>query len=101
MTVGVDIFIGFFFIISGFLVVRFPRLIAGYNTLPEEKRKKVDIKGLSRMMRRWFIGMGVCLILGSLLFKLFGFEEIKGPFIGILLMGGGLIVLVKASRYEP
>ena len=42
---------GAFVIVCGLLVKRFPMLISGYNTLPKEKRKNVDIDGLSSFMR--------------------------------------------------
>ena len=35
-----------FFILLGLLVWRFPKLIAGYNTMTPEQQKKVDVKGL-------------------------------------------------------
>jgi hypothetical protein len=35
----------------GFLVKLFPNLIAGYNTLPADKKKNVDVDGLSTLMR--------------------------------------------------
>ena len=35
-----------FFILLGFLVWRFPKLIAGYNTMTSEQQKKVDVKEL-------------------------------------------------------
>lgn len=35
-----------FFILLGLLVWRFPKLIAGYNTMTPEQQKKVDIKAL-------------------------------------------------------
>lgn len=34
-----------FFILLGLLVWRFPKLIAGYNTMMPEQQKKVDVKG--------------------------------------------------------
>lgn len=43
----------------GVLMKRFPMLIAGYNTLTEEEKKKVDTKGLSNFMCYSFVGMGI------------------------------------------
>lgn len=40
-----DLLVGLLLIVLGFLVEKFPMLIAGYNTIPKEKRDKVDIAG--------------------------------------------------------
>ena len=46
----IHILTGVFLIVVGLLVKRFPMLIAGYNTMPAEKKKNVDIAGLSSFM---------------------------------------------------
>lgn len=38
--------------VLGLLVRKYPNLIAGYNTMTAEQKKKVDIKGLSSFMCR-------------------------------------------------
>ena len=43
----------------GVLMKRFPMLIAGYNTLTEEEKEKIDTKGLSSFMCYSFVGMGI------------------------------------------
>ena len=43
----------------GVLMKRFPMLIAGYNTLTDEEKKKVDTQGLSNFMCYSFVGMGI------------------------------------------
>ena len=43
----------------GVLMKRFPMLIAGYNTLTEEEKEKIDTKGLSTFMCYSFVGMGI------------------------------------------
>lgn len=96
-----DFGVGITLIIIGLLAVPFPMLISGYNILPKKKKEKVDIKGLSHLIRSWLVGMGVSLIIGSVLLELFGLQEIKGPFIGILLLGGCFLLLIKTNRYIP
>ena len=51
----IHILTGVFLIVVGLLVKRFPMLIAGYNTMPAEKKKNVDIAGLSSFMRRHLV----------------------------------------------
>ena len=42
-------------------------LIAGYNTMPEEKKKNVDIAGLANFIGNWFFGLGTITLAGSLI----------------------------------
>ena len=51
----IHILTGVFLIVVGLLVKRFPMLIAGYNTMPAEKKKNVDVAGLSSFMRRHLV----------------------------------------------
>jgi ABC-type transport system involved in multi-copper enzyme maturation permease subunit len=41
-------------------------LLAGYNTMSPEERKKVDIKGLIAYFKRFFIFLGVSLMIVGL-----------------------------------
>lgn len=47
-----------FFILLGLLVWKFPKLIAGYNTMTPEQQKKVDVKALKTFMCRKFPILG-------------------------------------------
>lgn len=42
-------------------------LIAGYNTMPPEKKKNVDITGLANFMANSFFGIGASALAGSLI----------------------------------
>ena len=46
------LFMGILLLIIGFAVhvLKWDMLIAGYNTMPKEKKKKVDTDGLSRFL---------------------------------------------------
>jgi hypothetical protein len=50
-----NIALGLFFIGLGFLENKFPMMIAGYNTLSEEEREKVDTVGLDDNVRTYNI----------------------------------------------
>ena len=58
-----------FFITLGFLVKSFPNLIAGYNTMSPDRKKDVDIKGLSTFIRNALIITGFIIIGGYYLFN--------------------------------
>ena len=53
---------GLSLIAIGFLVKAFPVLIAGYNTIPKDKKKNVDVKGLSTLICNVLIIIGLTII---------------------------------------
>lgn len=60
----------------GFLVKKYPNLIAGYNTMSKVEKKNVDIEKLSTFMQNGFIIIGLLVIVGYYFFKLIGIELI-------------------------
>lgn len=72
-------------------------LISGYNTMPEEKKKNVDIQGLARFL-------GLCLIVGAavcavaLALIMLGAEW--GVSLLILLLPGLVYMIIKAQKYD-
>lgn len=64
------IIIGLSLIGLGFLVVKFPMLISGYNTMPEADRKKFDIDSYALFMRKIMVIMGCVIIFGSIILYL-------------------------------
>lgn len=84
----------------GFLVRSFPQLIAGYNTLPAEKKKKVDVKGLSNFMFISFIVMGAVVILVGLLLEAFGLKEVSFMTVFFLILAGAAIMIWGAQRFD-
>ena len=91
--------IGLFLIGSGFLVKKYPNLIAGYNDLDDEQKKSVDVQRLSSFLRSALIIIGVvvaCIgpILGAL-----GLEAyVTWWFLFIVIVGTG-VMAVKAQSY--
>lgn len=84
----------------GFLVKAFPNLIAGYNTMPKGKKEKVDIEGLSTMMRNALIVMGVLVIAGDFLFSLLGWDEAAVFVIPVIVLPGTLVVMIKSQKFN-
>jgi len=58
----INLITGLFMIGMGFLVKSSPNLIAGYNTMPKDKKKNIDIDGLSTYMRNSLIIIGLSII---------------------------------------
>ena len=95
-----SIVIGLLLIVLGFLVKRYPDLIAGYNSLSPEAKARVDIDGLSTMMRNQFFIMGMLMIILHKVLAFFNMESFL--FVGLLLIVfiGTCIILMKGKSYE-
>lgn len=96
----VNLIIGAFFIGLGFLVKANPILIAGYNTMPEEKRKNVDIDGLSTVMKNYMIAMGIALIVGGFVFDWLGWKMLADSWIIVCVLGTMPFMLMHAQRFD-
>ena len=91
---------GVLLIVVGLLVKRFPMLISGYNTLPKEKRKNVDIDGLSSFMRRHLVIIGGLLILFTTILELTGQQEAFSIILAVYLPVYVIWMVVRAQRYD-
>lgn len=103
MDIVVDIVvikIGLLMIGLGFLVKSTPDLIAGYNTMPKEKKKNVDIKGLSTFMRNALIIIGLVLMVSFYLFKWLGILILANSMLLIVPLFGSAIAVIKAQKYD-
>ena len=87
----IHILTGVFLIVVGLLVKRFPMLIAGYNTMPAEKKKNVDIAGLSSFMRRHLV---------IIVLNLTGQQDALPVVYVIYLPVYVVWMLVRAQRYD-
>ena len=65
-----ELITGLFLIGAGLLVVKYPMLISGYNTMPKADREKIDIRPYSIFMRKVFVVMGIIIITGGFLLRL-------------------------------
>jgi hypothetical protein len=95
-----NLIVGLFMIGIGFLVKSAPDLIAGYNTMPKDKKKNVDIEGLSTFMRDGLITIGLSIIIGYYLFKWIGFTMIANSMILIVTLVGVTILVINAQRFD-
>lgn len=85
----------------GFLVKSSPNLIAGYNTLSEERKRKIDIDGLSTFMRNGLIAIGLSMIAGYYLFNWIGLIMIANLMIVFVPLLGAIILVIGAQRFDP
>lgn len=92
--------VGLLMIGIGFLVKFSPNLIAGYNTMPKDIKKNVDIEGLSTYLRNGFIVIGLTIIVGYFLFKWIGFTMIANSMIPIVTLVGVTILVINSQRFD-
>jgi len=95
-----NLIVGLFMIGIGFLVKSAPDLIAGYNTMSKDKKKNVDIEGLSTFMRNGLITIGLSIIIGYYLFAWIGFTMIANSMILIVTLVGVTILIVNAQKFD-
>tara|TARA_Y100001972_G_scaffold119832_1_gene161592 strand:- start:1718 stop:2431 length:714 start_codon:yes stop_codon:yes gene_type:complete len=92
-------FVGLFLILMGFLVKKFPILIAGYNTMPADEKAKVDVDGLSSHMRNSMVVIGLLMIIITRL-SIFLELSISPLFIiGGTILPGTLYMVIGSQRY--
>lgn len=87
-------------VLIGLLVLKFPKLIAGYNTMTPEQQKKGDIKRLKTFMCRAFCVMGIAILLVSLLLQHFTSDMIISLVSVLILVPGTIYMIIKAQRYD-
>lgn len=91
---------GLFLMLIGFLVKHSPHLIAGYNTMQQERKKNVDIKGLSTFIRNTLVITGLSIIAGFIMLYILKMYEIA-DFIAIpFILAGIAIILVRSPKYN-
>jgi hypothetical protein len=102
-----NILLAIFLMGVGALVRQWPETIAGYNHLPEEKKKQVDVQGLSRFMQIHFIGIGMITLAIYFSMKFMGYTRglelmmFLPTLIGVLWMNArGKKFYVKRRRHE-
>ncbi|MCK0180550.1 DUF3784 domain-containing protein [Flavobacteriaceae bacterium S0862] len=92
---------GVILIICGFLVKKYPNLIAGYNTLSEDDKEKVDIENLSLMMKRALITISALIIVMGLIMSLIKVEEHYGLLITSSIVILGIIIMaISATKFN-
>ncbi|QXP58514.1 DUF3784 domain-containing protein [Olleya sp. HaHaR_3_96] len=87
-----QLLISFILIIFGFLVKKYPDLIAGYNTLSHSEKEKIDSKGLASFLQRLLIGLGVFCLFTYLLLKICNVNDNSILYINSALLISVLII---------
>jgi len=84
----------------GFLVKRNPNLIAGYNGLSEQEKRKVDIEGLSTWMRNGFVITGLATPLVYFLVGYFGYQQLADFSMMFTITIGTFVIAISSQRFR-
>lgn len=74
-------------------------MIAGYNTMSEQEKAKVDIAGLAGYMKTIFVAMGLIIIAAALLDFMIGPQTLAPVIAGITLLAGTSILLANSKKF--
>ena len=96
----VQLLVGTLLIILGLLIKRFPMLIAGYNTMPAEQKKNVDIEGLSSFMRRHMVIIGALWVLISVGLEWCGQTKTGSLIYLFYITPYTFWMVIRAQRYD-
>lgn len=90
------------FVVLGLLVRKYPKLIAGYNTMSPERQKKVDAKGVVAFMCRSFCMMGLLVVVLYYLLTWGGMNREAAVLVSVLLVPilVAVYILIGAQRYD-
>lgn len=90
------------FVLLGLLVRKYPKLIAGYNTMSPERQKLVDVKGLKAFMCRSFCIIGLLVLLVYYLLLWGGMAEMAAVLVSIIAVSvvGSVVMVAGAQRYD-
>lgn len=87
-------------IAAGVAVKIFPNLIAGYNTMPDDQKKNVDIGALSSFMRVALISMGLLIPITSYLLEVTGYKQLSGLAMFFIIIPGVIYMVVRGQRFD-
>lgn len=92
--------VGFLLIVSGFLVRKYPGLIAGYNTMSEYEKSRFDIDGFSRLLKVGLIAIGILLIVIHPLLNFVGMAEYSILFFLAFVLIGTLVMIIAGQAFK-
>ena len=91
--------IAILFIVLGILIKykKIYFLIAGYNTIHKEEKKKYNIEGIANVFRNVMFGMALIIIIGYLTSKITGYPKIQSYTFWISLIIGIPYLIIKSN----
>jgi len=98
----INVITSIFLIIIGVIIKngKMYNLIAGYNTMPQEKKKNFDITGFASLMRNCFVLMGMIIIVGHYILSYLELIKLTNFLIIISVLGILPIFIIKGKEYD-
>ncbi len=95
-----NIGVGLFYIIAGILVKKFPILLAGYNTMSDKEKAKINIKRLTNFIMITYIIIGLIIMCSYFIFcNLLNKPELNSTFIHVCIPISFVILLIGSPFY--
>lgn len=98
--IGIIVFLSILFMVIGFIVTEnnAKYILAGYNTMCEEERKKINLKIYLTFFRRFHLFLGISTLIISLsLYYIVG-EDIAGVFLSIYPILAYIYFIVRSTN---
>ena len=93
------IFTGFMLIIVVLIVKQYPNLLAGYNTLSEDKKKEIDIEKVSTIARNVIVLTGAAVIDASIIMYFIEVsKKIQVNIISVIIILGLVVLIIWSNR---
>ena len=93
------IFTGLILVFIGLMVKKYPNIVAGYNTMSGEMKKKIDIEKVSTTARNILVLMGAATIDAStIMYFLKVTEMLQVKVIAATIVFGLVILIIWANR---
>lgn len=96
----INLFVGGLIIITGFIIKRYPNMLAGYNTMTKEEKKKIDINGITTIIRNCLILVGFIIIIGSLMSILFNIKKVSIFLIPVVMIVSFTYILIRVQKHK-
>ena len=97
----IAVFIGVLCIVIGFLIKRYPNLLAGYNTMSDSEKANVEIDKIANAARFSFILIGLIVIAVSILLRQLAYPWTVMLFLSFVPVFIGYMIFVGyIQRYD-
>ena len=86
---------GFILIITGLIVKNNPDLLAGYNTLSQEEKQKIDSDKLTRIARNYLVSTGISVLLIECILSIFTISKKTHLYVifSVIIIGISLLII--------
>lgn len=92
---------GFILIITGLIVKNNPDLLAGYNTLSQEEKQKIDSDKLTRIARNYLVSTGISVLLIECILSIFTISKKTHLYVifSVIIIGISLLI-IQSNRLK-